>query len=65
MQSPRPTVSAMKQAFDVLCETKLKRVAHGSGPAFMATRSPVALWIIDVLANDGGVVTSRCVTRFH
>ena len=61
MQSPRPTVSAVKQDFDALRGTKVKRVSYGSGLAMTAARAAAAL--ANAMASYGAVVTSRCVTR--
>ena len=65
MQSPRPTVSAVKQDFDALRGTKVKRVSYGSGLAMTAARAAAALAnaMANAMASYGAVVTSRCVTR--
>lgn len=70
MRSPRLTVSAAKQAFDALRGTEVQWVSHGSGSAMTAMTAaravaalPIAGVLAGVLASNGAVVTSRCITR--
>jgi alkylation response protein AidB-like acyl-CoA dehydrogenase len=47
MRSPRPAVSAAKQAFNSLRGTEVQRVSHGSGSAMTAVRAAAALPIAE------------------
>ena len=63
MHSPRPTVSATKQAFDALRGAKAKRTFYGSVPAQASARAAAALRVTGARVSDGAVVIPRCVSR--